>query len=744
MKFIKNIIRYRKTVFSHFHKSYLCKKFLNYLDPHNTNWRCFCFLLKKDIDEQHEKKNICVVYQNEIKDIYKDNELKKNVKIINNNICEINEKLLKENLNQYNLFNVYLDKIKKKEKKKKIINLNSVKYFDDYIYLFNLESLLVYTYNKFKIFKKKKSMTNNDFYYFFKIFIQFNVILNDFFYYKNEKKCNECFISTFQPYLKNVSLIRKIEKTFDENFYLKILQIIKIYNQINFFNKLKNTNFQILLNRLNISDRQKHSLRMKTPQKEFSDKDENHLFYECMSYNEKDYIYNNDLDFIKNLKIFDKIYEIKSIENYLYCKDEDSKKNKNSCVSLDKIYYYNNKIENPDFSNNKVNKNNELINDKIACEEGIDENINHYLNLVKGFSYLLKNFIKYLNDDGMARLFMNCSKMFDKKDTNEVSLFYKEMYEKIKKMKNITNKNLAYILNGCNYYLKEENFYLIKHLKNDLLNNFRRNDKKSNFNIYNITPSHLENIVFTFSKNNIKDEKLFLLFTEIIKEKYEGFSCIISINILNSFSLLNYEMLIFDFLYEKIKSFDFITFMMCKGNNIIKLIKTLLQIESRNFLKKENSNIILKKSKMHNITLSNNNINEKYIGENTIEKDNQTLTEEYIYINLIIALLYEHKTFKRNSLNENIILDIYKKLLRLHIIKVKNKKDLNILKNIFKKNYKTFCIKEFDKYFVFSFISLNFNKINFHKLIFALLKYNNLICEKKSTNNYKEKKKKFI
>ncbi|CRH01283.1 conserved Plasmodium protein, unknown function [Plasmodium relictum] len=743
MKFLKNI-RNEKTVFTNFLISHFTNNFLNCLHSNNTNSRFFSLLLKKNIREHYDKEGICVESKNEIKDTCKNEGSSKNIKIINNNISEVKEKLLKENLKHYNLFNVYLDKIKKKEKRRKIININSVKCFDDYIHLFNLESLLLYTYNKFKIYKKKKYMTSNDFFYFFKIFIQFNIILNDFFLYKNEKKCNDCFISTFQSYLKNIDFIKKIQQNYNENFYLKTLQIIKIFNQINFFNILKNANFNILQNQLSISARKEYLLRIKNKKELAEKKDENHLFYECMNYDEKEHNYNINLDFIKNVKIFDKICEVKDIQDYFYCKDKENEKNKKFCLNSDKSDYLNNEIEIPYYSNNEENINNQLINNKLEHKERNNHNSNCYLKLVKGFSYLLKNFIKYLNDDGVVRLFMSCSKMFNRESSKEVLLFYKEMYERIKKMKNITNKNLAYILNGCNYYLKEENIYLIKHLKKEILKNSCRNDRKNDFNIYNIAPSHLENIVFTFAKNNFKDKELFLLFREIIKEKYEGFSCIISINILISFSLLNYEMLIFDFLYEKIKNFDFITFMICKGNNIIKLINTLLLIESRNFLKKQNSNIILRKCNIHNIKLCNNSTDEKCIEENAIKKNKPTLTDEYIYVNLIIALLYEQKTFKRSKLNENIILDIYKRLLRLHIIKIKNKKDLYILKNIFKKNYENFLVKEFHKFFVFSFINLNLDKINFHKLIFTLLKYNVFLCEKKSINNYTEKKKKFI
>ncbi|KAI4836650.1 hypothetical protein MKS88_004449 [Plasmodium brasilianum] len=715
----------------------------------------------------------------------------------NNTREEVKEKLLTENLKKYNLFNIYLDKIRKpaRTKKRKIININSVKHFDDCIYLFNLSSLLIYTKNKYVLYKRKKCVHPSDDYFinFFKIFVQLNIILNNFFCNKNEIKCNEWFTHTFQPYLNNIPFVKNsiVEEKYNEDFYLKILQIIKIINQIKFFKILKNINIDNLQNCLKRPNERSQLLIWKKKEENFfPNEHKNELFYEYMrsTHDEEEYNMKTDLNFVNRLKIFDDNFGVlHGIENYFnyssYKEDQDKKKikkknesflneeeknahyyhvdipteNVNSC-----LYNYFNKDQN-------VAKCTEMYRNKDAftnCEQAHnknknDDNSNCYLSLVRGYSYILKNLIKYLNDDCLVRLFVYCATMYDKKyhQDNEILLFYKEMYEKIKKMKNITNKNLAYILNACNYYIKEENVLLIKNLQKQILfsTTYVKNNNKKKLNIYNIAPSHLENIIYTFSKNKIRQKEIFILFSEIVKEKCNGFSCVTSINILSSFTMLNYESLIFDFLYEKIKRFDIITLMMCKGTNIIKLVNTLLQIEERNFTRFNNNLIPTQRGDilLCNTCYSGNCENEDHYVETekesvfpTVKYIKSALTDRSVYVTLILALLYELKMFKRNNCGsgtqEYTILNIYKKLLRLQIICVKNKTDFSFLKNIFKKNYSSFNITQFDKFFVFSFINLNMDKINFHKLIFTLLTYNNLISEANFTNKYTKKKIKFI
>ncbi|SBS86424.1 conserved Plasmodium protein, unknown function [Plasmodium ovale curtisi] len=730
-----------------------------------------------------------VVFKEKTKDVFKSDEngtfarnKDANGDVNINETCEdVKVRLFRENLKKYNLFNVYLDKIKKpmrKEKKKKIVNINSVKYFDQCIYLFSIDSLLIYANNKLQEFKKKKKHMHscNDFLIiFFKVFIQFNKILNDFFYEQNEIKCNECFAITFEPYLSYITPKgKKTQQIYDHNFYLKVLQFVKIFNQINFFKVLKKTNVYHLQSSLNDSLQNGQPLIYRKTEEENSNEevDKNKLFYEYMTAtNEVGYNSKNDLNFINSLKIFDdKLSEIKNAENYFHYKEFQKKKQ--NCLRYEgknispldnqkKSLNNHSKLlsHNMQYSENhmQISKNQEIVH---KCEESFgntkDDTFTWYFTLVRGFSFMLKGFIKYLNDDCLVRLFVHSSTIFfSKYDIKEALPFFKEIYDKIKQMKNITNKNLAYILNACNCHLKEENIHLLKHLHREiLLNNNKIKNNTKYMNIYNIAPSHLENIIYTFSKNNFKEKKIFLLFSEIVKEKCNGFSCIICINILNSFVRLHYETLVFNFLYENIKRFDFITFMMCKGSNIIKLINTLLQIESRNSGKDDQAFL----SRGGNAKKTNCIAGHR-------------LTDSPMYVTLIVALLYEMKTFRGSSTLgcgsgnrretgskleggsgtwqrpnklHNSIVHIYKRLLRLQIVCVQSKSDSTFLRNIIKQNYKKFDVKQFEKCFVFSFINLNLDKINFHKLIFTLLSYDKLLGETKFTNNYTKKKKKFL
>lgn len=726
-------------------------------------------------------------------------------------------------MKRYNLFNIYLEKIKapltKKEqdRQRKIININSVKYFDDCISIFNIDSLLIYANHNFEELKRKgwrgdkkeKDVyqrvevehneikhthigNENNIFTFFKIFIQFNKILKDYFYQKNEEKFNEIFLATFEPFL-HCKFLDKIEtnknkESYDDNFHFKIMQLIKIFNHINFFSKLKDININYLQNSLNTSriNGTKTNMYKKIEKDVYNSVDENKLFYEYMSVDQNDenkHFLKSDANFIDNLNLFGKkLDELQQSVNYF-----SSPQKKKYTPSLD--------IQTKERSHNYFNKEkcNSTHPDDITYEKENynirNDRLNWYITLVKGFSLTLKKLIKYLNDDCLVRLFTHCIYLFDKNcNAKEVFLFYKEMYIKIKQMNNISNKNLVYILNACNYYLKEENVDLLKYLQNEiLLNNtnvtnyncnssnkgtncdVKKNNKRPK--IYNIPPSHIENILYTFSKYNFKDKKLFLLFSKIIKEKCNGFSCITTINILNSFTRLHFEKLIFYCTYEKIKEFDFITFMMCKGTNIIKLIKTLLKIEYRNvggykhcFLMNISHNISGGNCKSNSAPKNSANCVIPNDVERQIYPENKILvTDKITYIKLIIALIYELKMYITNennsyeneicghykartsdhNINDDEIRNIYKKILRLQIFYVKSQNDLVFLKNILKKNYTKFDINKFNKFFVFSFINSNIEKINFHKLIFTLLAYNNFIGENK-LKRYTEKKKKFI
>ncbi|ETW58623.1 hypothetical protein PFMC_05720 [Plasmodium falciparum CAMP/Malaysia] len=324
-----------------------------------------------------------------------------------------------------------------------------------------------------------------------------------------------------------------------------------------------------------------------------------------------------------------------------------------------------------------------MFNNKnqLFTNQNNNDNIILHLKFMKSFSYILKCLIKYLNEDGISKLFMYCTVLFDKNMDKDIICFYQHMYEHVKKMNKISNKNIAYILNGCNFYLPSENINLIKHISNDILKNNRviyyKENKKTFKNINNIVPSHLENIIYTFSKNRYKDKRMFLLFTQIIKEKCEGFSCITAINILYSFANLNYEQLVFNILYEKMKTFDFISFMMCKGLNIIKLINTLLLIEFRNLHKNGIQNFdpfILTQTQIKRICDEKSILND-YNNSPTFKKDNIQIikkkkediiptnkiylkTDKMMYKTLLVSLLYEKKCFKNldNNIYENKII----------------------------------------------------------------------------------------
>ncbi|SPJ13003.1 conserved Plasmodium protein, unknown function [Plasmodium sp. DRC-Itaito] len=765
-------------------------------------------------------------------DLYKNDVDKK--KIImnkkNNNNNKINSFLV-QSLKNYNLFNIYLDKIRKydchnnNKKKKKIININSIKYFDNYIYLYNIDALLIYTTHKFHMYLKEKnkkgyySLSNTYNIYienFLNIFIQFNIILNDFFLFKGEGNSKQYFNNILDIYIKynpHILMIRqKIKKNqdkviynntyYNEDFFIKVLKIIKIFNQFKFFSKLKNIDINDYLQKSSKKTcctnifypikNNKHNYNKCVITNKI---DENEVFYECMRFtDETNCISKENYNFLKSLRIFDEgLMNESGLEEYFKNKSQEEH-NKRLKKKIKNNNYDNNNDNNDDNNDNNNDENyNDNINnivhvDDMSREQIIEgthmfnnknqlytnqnDNNNTFLHLefMKSFSYILKCLIKYLNEDGISKLFMYCTILFDKNMHKDIICFYKHMYEHVKKMNKISNKNIAYILNGCNFYLPSENIDLIKHISNDILKNSRviyyKENKKAFKNINNIVPSHLENIIYTFSKNRCKDKRMFLLFSQVIKEKCEGFSCITAINILYSFANLNYEELVFDILYEKIKTFDFISFMMCKGLNIIKLINTLLLIEFRNLHKSqinffypfilthtEINRICEEKSILNDYnnsrTFKNHNIQiikkkEDIIPTNKI----YLITDKMIYKTLLVSLLYEKKCFKNldNNICENRIIDIYKKLIRLNIICVKDKKDLFILKNILKKNYEKLNIDEFDKYFVFSFVNANMNEINVHKLIYTLQQYNKLINEMNIVNEStkKKKKKKFI
>ncbi|KEG04711.1 conserved Plasmodium protein, unknown function [Plasmodium vinckei vinckei] len=816
------------------YNSLICKK-------NKRNFSLLCNKKHNQNKEQNENiiKKLPAIYKDEIKSVIDNGhtncceQIKKGItsELSVNNPSELDKvKLFKENLKRYNLFNIYLEKIKapltkkEKERQRKIININSVKYFDDYISIFNIDSLLIYANHNFEELKRKGWKGNrkekdayqrvvveyneikhthisneNNIVTFFKIFIQFNKILKDFFYQKNEERFNEIFVTTFEPFL-HCKFLDKIEtnenkESYDENFHFKIIQLIKIFNHINFFSKLKGININYLQNSLNISriNGGEANIYRNSEKDVYNSVDENKLFYEYMSIDQNDENNNflkSDANFIDNLNLFGKkLNELQQSINHF------SSPQKKYSPSLDvqtKKCSHNSTYTN---YSNIYNKGifNSTHSDDIICKKEnynvTNDRLNWYITLVKGFSLTLKKLIKYLNDDCLVRLFAHCIHLFDKNcNVKEVFLFYKEMYNKIKQMNNISNKNLVYILNACNYYLKEENVDLLKYLQNEILLN---NSNVQNYNcntshkgsncdvnknnkrpkIYSIPPSHIENILYTFSKYNFKDKKLFLLFSEIIREKCNGFSCITTINILNSFTRLHFEKLIFYCTYEKIKEFDFITFMMCKGTNIIKLIKTLLKIEYRNvggykysLLMNISHNISGENCKSNNAAQNNPSCIIPNDVERQIHQGNKMLvTDKITYVKLIIALIYElkmHITNESNSyedeicehykarvsdcnINDDNIRNIYKKILRLQIFYVKNQNDLVFLKNILKKNYTQFDINKLNKFFVFSFINSNIDKINFHKLIFTLLAYNNFIGKNK-LKKYTEKKKKFI
>ncbi|SOV83668.1 conserved Plasmodium protein, unknown function [Plasmodium sp. gorilla clade G3] len=746
------------------------------------------------------------------------NDVYKKKKINNNNNNKINSFLV-QSLKNYNLFNIYLDKIRKynchnnNQIKKKIININSIKYFDNYIYLYNIEALLIFTTHKFHMFLKEKnkkgyySLSNTYNIYteiFLSIFIQFNIILNDFFLFKGEGSSKQYFNNILDIYIKynpHILMIRqKIKKNqdkliysntyYNDDFFIKVLKIIKIFNQFNFFSKLKNIDINDYLQRSSKNSYCTNLLYFMKNNKPYDNKyvstnkkDENEVFYECMSFtDETDCLSKENYNFLKSLRIFDEgiMNEIGLDEYFKYKSQEEHKKRMRKKKNNNNDDNINNNINNivyvDDILREQTIENTHMFNKKnqLCINENNNNNNNNniilHLKFMKSFSCILKSLIKYLNEDGISKLFMYCTILFDKNMDKDIICFYKHMYEHVKKMNKISNKNIAYILNGCNFYLPSENIYLIKHISNDILKNSRvfyyKESKKVFKNINNIVPSHLENIIYTFSKNGYKDKRMFLLFSQVIKEKCEGFSCITAINILYSFANLNYEELVFDILYEKIKTFDFISFMMCKGLNIIKLLNTLLLIEYRHLNKNEMKNFypfILTHNKINRIceekrilkdynntcTFKNDNIHiikkkEDIIPTNKI----YLITNKMIYKTLLVSLLYEKKCFKNldNNISENRIVDIYKKLIRLNIICVKDKNDLFILKNILKKNYQKLNIDEFDKYFVFSFINANMNKINVHKLIYTLQQYNKLIYEMNIINEStkKKKKKKFI
>ncbi|EUD69279.1 hypothetical protein C922_00142 [Plasmodium inui San Antonio 1] len=635
---------------------------------------------------------------------------------------EVREKRIRESLKKYNLFNVYLDKIEKaarqNKRKQKIININSVKHYDEYVHMFDIDSLLTYANSKFKIFKNKRKFPGN----------------KDFF-----------------------------------SHFLKIL---------------------IQLNG-------KGKIRKEGEPNAFPNVDHHKLFYEYMTGNydedtdKEKFDAQNDISFVKSLNIFgDKLEEITSVddaESFFFHKNwpinkgsagsaypegEENVDSSPHLINEDLRNFPTSSIAPSNYSHVGVNApHGEIIATNkfnFLSDEPVHAELNNhrsfeYLTFAKAFVHLLKNLIKHLHDDGVVRLFIHCSSMFDSEwDDKEVLSFYTEMYKRIHKMKNISNKNIAYILSSCsNYCLREENTLLLKKIKRDILLNstYAKAGTRRYLNIYNVTPSHLENIIYTFSKHRFREKNLFALFSEIVKEKFHGFSCITTINILKSYTILNYESLVFDFLYVKIKSFDFLSFTMCRGKNVIKLMNTLLLIEHRNCSSVAGA---------EKVTFTT--------GKDGSAKRSALLTDEGVYTALLSALLYELKTFKgegtdgsdvrggsggggRNDqrdrssnvthrtcapTGEHAILSIYKKLLRLQIIGIQNKSDLAFLKSILKRTYGKLHVDQLDDYFVFSFINMNLNKINFHKLVFTLLTYNNLIEGNRLLNNYTQTKKKFI
>ncbi|KJP86366.1 hypothetical protein AK88_03999 [Plasmodium fragile] len=719
--------------------------------------------------------------------------------------ADVTEKRITESLKKYNLFNVYLDKIKKapgkNKKKQKIININSVQHYDEYVHLFDIDSLLIYANNKFKIYKKKKKfLVNKDFFaHFVKMFIQLNVILNDFFSHHGEINCAEYFTNAFKTYLQNIPSGKRVtqhKNTYDQNFFLAILQLVKIFNQIKFFKTLKRETPSHLEHILASSLKKgKVKIRKKEEPNYFPNVDHHKLFYEYMTSNydedndQEKFDSQNDNSFVNSLNIFgDKLDEITGVddaESFFFhtkkgtirkklpptageesmdfsphCINEDLRNLPTSSISpLNYPHLGVNAVQSEIIETNKINSpNDETVHEELDKNRSLD-----YVNFATAFIHLLKNLIKHLHDDGVIRLFIHCSNMFDSKWADkEVLSFYTEMYKRIHKMKNISNKNIAYILSACNNYcLKEENMVLLEKLKKDIVSNstYGKAGTKSYLNIYNVTPSHLENIIYTFAKHRVRDKKIFSLLSEIVKEKFHGFSCITTINILNSYTILNYESLVFDFLYAKIKSFDFLSFMVCKGKNVIKLMNTLLLIEHRN------CNWV---SGSHKVT--------PVIRTDATDKRSASLTDEGVYTALMSALLYELKTFNGVGIHgsdvsgasggndrsdhrdqsskdahckcaptgEHAIRNIYKTLLRLKIIEVQNKSDMAFLKSILKRTYGKLSVDQLENFFVFSFINLNLNKINFHKLVFTLLTYNNLFEGERLLNNYTQTKTKFI
>ncbi|ANQ10389.1 Uncharacterized protein PCOAH_00044700 [Plasmodium coatneyi] len=711
---------------------------------------------------------------------------------------EVRERRIRESLKKYNLFNVYLDKIRKapgqNKKKQKIININSVKHYDQYVHMFDVDSLLIYANNKFKIYKRKKKFPGNEdfFAHFVKIYIQLNVILRDFFSHHGEINCGEYFTNIFKTYLQNIPSVKRVTKNknkYDETFFFKILQLVKIFNQVKFFKTLKGGTTLHLERILAFPP---GTGKGKIPKQEelnsFPNVDHHKLFYEYMTCNYDEdtdkeiFDAQNDINFVKNLNIFgDKLEEITGVddsessffrmkgpirEGLAYPGGEENMDSSPHYInedlrnlrisSISPVNYSHVGVNDPQSEIIATNKFTfpivETVHDKLNNHRSID-----HVSFAKAFIHLLKNLIKHLHDDGVVRLFILCSNMFDTEwDDKEVLSFYTEMYKRIHRMKNISNKNIAYILSACsNYSLKEENTLLLEKIKRDILSNSRcgKAGRKSYLNIYNVTPSHLENIIYTFAKHRIREKNLFTLLSEIVKEKFHGFSCITTINILNSYTILNYEALVFDFLYARIKTFDFLSFMMCRGKNVIKLMNTLLLIEGRN------CGSVRAAEKVTFVTVADGSV-----------KHSASLTDQEVYTALMSALLYELKTFKGGGTHcsnaskesdehdqssndahrtcaltgEYAIRSIYKKLLRLKIISVQNKSDLAFLRSILKRTYGKLDIDQLDNFFVFSFINLNLKKINFHKLVYTLLTYNNLIGGKRLLNNYTQTKTKFI
>ncbi|CAA9989500.1 conserved Plasmodium protein, unknown function [Plasmodium knowlesi strain H] len=764
--------------------------------------------------KEKEEGTSCAEHERDIKDtalqsvnISLSEKTKQQTKLYSrNDVCEqVTEKRIRESLKKYNLFNVYLEKIKKaslenRKKKQKITNINSVKHYDQYVHMFDIDSLLIYANNKFKIYKKKREFSGKkDFFaHFVKIFIQLNVILNNFFSHHGEINCGEYFKKAFKTYLQNIPSAKCLtinKNKYDQTFLFKILQLVKIFNQIKFFKTLKGEGILHLEHIFPFTpEKGKGSIR-KEESNYFPNVDHHKLFYEYMTSNyyednndKEKFDSPNDNNFVKNLNLFgDKLEEITDVddaESFFFHKKRHIRKvsehsegdeNMNSpthCINEDLRNFPTSNISSFNYPHVCVNApHNEIIGTNkltLPSDEEVHDELKNYKNFdyaifSKAFIHLLKILIKHLHDDGVVRLFILCSNMFDTEwDDKEVLSFYTEMYKRIYMMKNISNKNIAYILSACNNYsLKKENTLLLKKLNREILSNSKCGNAgtKSYLNIYNVTPSHLENIIYTFAKHRIREKNMFTLLSEIVKEKFHGFSCITTINILNSYAILNYESLVFDFLYAKIRSFDFLTFMMCKAKNVIKLMNTLLLIESRNYRSLDGAEKVA-----------------SAIGKDDNTKRTASLTDEGVYIALMSAMLYELKTFKgrgthSNNINEGrgggdrdnqrdrssnggqrtcarageeAIVNIYKKLLRLKIIGVQKKSDMAFLKSILKKTYGNLDVDLLDDFFVFSFINLNLRKINFHKLVFTLLTYNNLIEGEKLLNNYTYTKTKFI